>query len=148
MALMKEIHNLLDATSMPSRLRALLPQDKMDIEAVEKITDYGYPTIEPILPLLIEWMQDFNWPVAQALAPFLAGIGPQLKSSVLDVLKTQDAIWIYWVVSKLVNTTDLRLAEAIFPELVDLYQKTANSADEDEQAVSLAVGDILNRLQK
>lgn len=93
---------------------------------------YGNSGVAPILPVLIYWIQDLNWPVAQELAPFLAQTGAPLKQPVIDVLKIQDTVWKYWVVSKLVNTPDLQLAKAIGPELQQLQLKAAGSADEDD----------------
>ncbi|MDN6634172.1 MAG: DUF5071 domain-containing protein, partial [Enterobacterales bacterium] len=66
---------------------------------------------------------------------------------VLDVLKTQDSIWKYWVVSELVDTTDLQLAKAIAPELQHLKLKTAASVDEDDISVNSAIDAILHKLQ-
>ncbi|CNH01947.1 DUF5071 domain-containing protein [Yersinia pekkanenii] len=147
MDLIKKMCGSFDFTAISAELYALIPKDKMDIETAKKAVNYGYPGVAPILPVLIYWMQDLNWPVAQELAPFLAKIGAPLKQPVLNVLKTQDTIWKYWVVSKLVNTTDLQLAKAIASELQHLQLKTAGSTDEDDLSVNLVVSDVLNKLQ-
>jgi hypothetical protein len=147
MDLIKKMCGSFDFTKISSELYALLPQDKMDVERAKKVVDYGYPGVAPILPVLIYWMQDLNWPVAQELAPFLAQIGAPLKQPVLNVLKSQDTIWKYWVISQLVNTDDLQLAKAIGPELQHLQLKTAGSADEDDLSVNAVTTDVLNKLQ-
>ncbi|EFV41922.1 DUF5071 domain-containing protein [Hafnia paralvei] len=147
MDLIKKMCGSFDFTAISAELYALLPQDKMDVERAKKAVDYGYPGVAPILPVLIYWMQDLNWPVAQELAPFLAQIGAPLKQPVLYVLKSQDTIWKYWVISQLVNTDDLRLAKAIGPELQHLQLKTAGSADEDDLSVHAVTTDVLNKLQ-
>ncbi|MDN0088651.1 DUF5071 domain-containing protein [Yersinia nurmii] len=149
MDLIKKMCSSFNFAAISSELYELIPQDKMDVETARKAVNYGYPGVAPILPVLIYWIQDLNWPVAQELAPFLAKIGTPLKQPVLDVLKTQDTIWKYWVISILVNTPDLQLAKAIVPELqhLQLQLKATGSADEDDISVNLAVSDVLKKLQ-
>ena len=80
-----------------SKLRELLPHEKGDTERAEAIVALGYPAVAPILPDLIEWLQDCNWPVAHVLSPFLAQIGLPLLPPVRAVLATNDYQWKYWV---------------------------------------------------
>ena len=76
---------------------ALLPRDKIDTDKAEAIIALGFPAVEPILPALLEWMQDMNWPVAQVLQPFLADIGGPLAPHVRHVLGTDDDVWKGWL---------------------------------------------------
>lgn len=87
---------------MRSDLAAMLPTDKMDTERAEAIITLGFPAVEPILPALLEWMQDINWPVAQVLQPFLASIGGPLAPHIRNVLQTDDDIWKDWVLRYIV----------------------------------------------
>ena len=48
-----------------------IPTDKFDHEAVERASALGYPGINPILPDLLIWLQDRNWPVAEDVARLL-----------------------------------------------------------------------------
>ena len=86
-----------------SKLRELLPHEKGDTERAEAIVALGYPAVAPILPDLIEWLQDCNWPVAHVLSPFLAQIGLPLLPPVRAVLATNDYQWKYWVLLRLVE---------------------------------------------
>jgi hypothetical protein len=87
---------------MRSELTTLLPSDKSDTEKVKAIVALGFPAVEPILPALLEWMQDINWPVAQALQPFLASIGAPLAPHIRSVLNTDDDVWKNWVLRYIV----------------------------------------------
>src|SRR3954453_10350146 len=87
---------------MRSELTKLLPSDKRDTEKVKAIVALGFPAVEPILPALLEWMQDINWPVAQALQPFLASIGAPLAPHIRSVLNTDDDVWKNWVLCHIV----------------------------------------------
>ena len=88
---------------MPSDLAAILPTNKRDTERAEAIVALGFPTVEPILSTLLEWMQDINWPVAQVLAPFLANIGGPLAPHVRPILQTDDDIWKYWILDCIIK---------------------------------------------
>jgi hypothetical protein len=95
---------------------SLLPSGKMETDKAEAIVALGYPKVGPILPALLEWMQDMNWPVARVLQPFLVGIGAPLAPHIRCVLGTNDEIWKYWVLRCIVaESTDL--AQILRPEL-------------------------------
>ena len=117
---------------MRSDLVALLPRDKMDTERAEAVIALGFPAVEPILPALLEWIQDMNWPVAEVLQPFLADIGSPLLPHVRRILETDDDVWKYWV---------LRCIVAESPELramlVDDLKRLAAKPTSGEQSEEL-----------
>lgn len=82
-------------------IRSLIPQHKKDFERTRAVIAAGYPAVEPILPELLAWLQDCNWPVAQGLAPFLASIGEPLVPHIQHVMGTDDDIWKYWMITML-----------------------------------------------
>ncbi|HJW25234.1 MAG TPA: DUF5071 domain-containing protein [Rhodocyclaceae bacterium] len=128
---------------MRLNLVALLPSDKLETDKAEAIIGQGFPAVEPILPALLEWMQDINWPVAQTLQPFLAGIGVPLAPHVRHVLETQDEIWKYWVVRCLVGES-IELARALKPELQRLALEPTPTEREEE--LDVVAKEILQRI--
>lgn len=84
-------------------INRLIPQNKFDVDRARAAVDAGYPVVEPILPKLLEWLQDINWPVAQILYPFLASIGTPLIPHIQHVLDTNDEIWKYWIITFIVS---------------------------------------------
>lgn len=84
-------------------LRELIPRHKHDIARVKQIAAVGYPAITPILPELLKWLQDYNWPVAQELAPFVQTIGGPLTPYIRLILKSDDEMWKYWIISTVVQ---------------------------------------------
>lgn len=105
----------------------LLPENKFDLARATAAVEAGYPAVAPILPELLEWLQDCNWPVAHVLAPFLASIGEPLVPHVKRVLESDDDIWKYWVICRLINPSPI-LAGAFYEEL----ERLANSPTERE----------------
>lgn len=45
---------------MPPDLAMLLPNDKPDTDKAEAIVALDFPTVEPTLPALLEWLQDIS----------------------------------------------------------------------------------------
>lgn len=88
----------------------LVPRSKFDIETAERAAATGWPTVEPVLPQLLEWLQDYNWPVARVLAPFVASIGEPLVPHLRPILddEGQDAIWKYWIITAVKGRFKLR----------------------------------------
>lgn len=95
----------------------LLPVDKHDLPRAEAIVALGYPAVDALLPELIAWVQDINWPVANVLIPFLASIGEPLAPHLRMIFESEDHVWKYWVLDKLVAPSP-RLAVAVEPYLL------------------------------
>ncbi len=88
---------------------SLLPTHKADVSRAEALVALGYPGVAPVLPILVDWMQDPEWPVAQVLLPLLAGIGAPLAPHVSHVLGSGNKAWINCVLSGVVaESEDLR----------------------------------------
>ena len=92
-------------------VRLLIPRSKMDVERAEAAVAAGFPTIEPILYELFEWLQDMNWLVAQILAPTLASVGKPLIPHIQRIFETDDEIWKYWIMREIFcNSEDVAIA--------------------------------------
>ena len=126
---------------LPSELHELLPKDKHDLDRAKALVSIGYPTVAPILPDLLEWLQDGNWPVAHVIGPFLASIGKPLTEEVRRILQSQDHLWKYWILVRVVSHSP-ELATALYPELVKLAE--GDPVDEDAKDVKEEAKEILS----
>lgn len=113
------------------RMAHLLPADKHDLPKAEAIVALGYPAVDALLPELIAWMKDINWPVAKVLTPFLAGIGEPLAPHLRMIFESEDHVWKYWVLDKLV-TPSSRLAVAIEPHLLRMALEPSPGESDEE----------------
>jgi hypothetical protein len=121
-----------------------LPEHKRDTKRAKAIIRLGYPKVEPVLPVLMEWMQDINWPVAQTLQPFLASIGAPLAPYVRSVWRTDDDLWKYWVIICIVaESSDLTVA--LLPELERLALEP--SEGECDEKIDIVAQNILRRFK-
>src|SRR5215213_9584323 len=114
---------------MQNDIRTLIPQNKFDTDRAEQAVAAGYPAVEPILPELLEWIQDSNWPVARVLAPFLGSIGTPLIPHIRKSLATDDTLWTYSTLIYLVQGSR-DVAAALLEDL----QRYASSPSSDEIA--------------
>jgi hypothetical protein len=101
---------------MRPELSALVPLHKSDLQNARAAVALGWPAVEPIVPQLLRWLQDINWPVAHVLAPFFAEVGPALAPQVRAILETDDDVWKYYVIQAVVAYSP-GLARALEGEL-------------------------------
>lgn len=81
-----------------SDIKTLIPRHKSDLDRANAAVAAGFPKVAPILPDLLKWLKDINWPVAHVLSPFLASIGTPLIPHIKHILETDDEIWQYWII--------------------------------------------------
>ena len=55
-----------------------LPKDKFDVETAKELRELSLDELEPVLGELLEWLQDYNWPVAKVVGPLLAGFDDRI----------------------------------------------------------------------
>jgi hypothetical protein len=124
-------------------IQSLIPQSKHDLERAKAAVAAGFPAVAPILPQLLEWLQDHNWPVARIISPFLARIGSPMIPHIRHVLDTDDDIWKYWVLSHVVAESP-ELAAAFHSDL----ERYASAPTESEiiEGVQEIAREILGKL--
>lgn len=98
-------------------IEKLIPKDKHDEESAQKLFGKTYEEVKPIIPDLMEWIQDMNWPVAKIVADYLLTISEHLTQEILEILKGTDEIWKYWCIQVFgfnsTNTLDQQVIEEI-----------------------------------
>lgn len=84
----------------------------------------------PYLPELLEGIQDINWPNAYHIIEFLNKHDVEVAPYVKTILLTEDTVWRYWMLTKLVskwskNTVEIVKSELlVIAELLDIYEET------------------------
>lgn len=109
-------------------LKELIPKNKYDIATANRLKDYSYKEIKTIVPELMEWIQDMNWPVARPVANYLKSISENLTDNIIKILRGNDEIWKYWCISVFgINAT-----KSIDPKLMQEFMRIANNPSEQE----------------
>ena len=98
-------------------LRALIPKDKHDISDITQLLRLTDDEIAPILPALLEWIQDGNWPVAKALLPVLAKHERQTAPLVAQLLLPEqtDDDWKYFLLTDLLPLFSKQALPIVLP---------------------------------
>jgi hypothetical protein len=120
-------------------IRELIPSHKDDQEVIEKLKQLSFEEIKPIIPDLLEWLQDINWPIAGPVADILEPFTDKIVPDILKVLNTNDGLWKLWVLTCLARTTK-------DPTLLKELERIAKfpTRDEIEEEVNIEAISILN----
>ena len=54
--------------------------------------------LKPIIPEILEWLQDGNQPVSKPVADYLKTACEDISSEILDVFETNDLEWKYYII--------------------------------------------------
>ncbi len=119
----------------------MLPTDKGDTAAVHRLSKMDRETLVPLVPMLLEWLQDMNWPVAGPVAMILRDYPHEFEEPVRAVLQGQDDVWKYWVVSKLLVDGPPQLRSALSDEIFRIVN--APTLGEQAEKVDLVARDVV-----
>ncbi len=122
-------------------IKKYIPENKFDTAAVEQASAIGFPRLNPILPNLLLWVQDANWPVAADTASLLSNAGPEIVPHIKDVLNSEDGMWKYWVIELVVKNLVSDVRNELRIDLVRLA--TAPAPDDVCCDVDKAAKDLL-----
>lgn len=123
----------------------LVPKNKFDNSNIERLRELSDEEIRPMLPRLLEWIQDINWPVAEGVLSVLKERG-EVIWHIIDLLDGDDEVWKYNVITAL-------LPEFSAGELKPLIGKLRRMADEPTEGekreeVDLAAAELLRGLTR
>ena len=121
-----------------------IPRDKHDLEAVEALAQQPVHELESLLPELLEWLQDYNWPVARALVPVLSRCGLEIVPPLKAVLQSDDDVWKYWLLEALVIHLKTEVREALRDDVLRIINQPTQG-ERDEEVVD-AARDLLGML--
>ena len=96
----------------------LCPRNNHDHERVKAVIAAGPVAAEPILEVLLGWLQDINYPIAIPIADFLVTVGNPLIPHIKKILRSGDEMWIYWVLQYVV--------ERLSPEHIHTFKAELN----------------------
>ncbi|TQV82213.1 DUF5071 domain-containing protein [Denitrobaculum tricleocarpae] len=128
------------------QLELCIPKDKYDVAAVRRASSVGFPALNPVVPELLEWLQDYNWPVARHVSSLLAAAGPEVAPHIDDALNSDDAIWKFWIIENLAGKLRPTLWQKLYPTIQRIAEHP--TAAEIEEEVHLAAKAALESRHK
>jgi hypothetical protein len=82
-------------------MQNLIPEHKDDQEKIKLLEEQSFEKIIPIVPQLLEWLQDGNWPISSPLSEFLNKHISKISSHYIEVLNGNDGTWKYFLIHSL-----------------------------------------------
>lgn len=79
-------------------LRDLIPKDKFDNSTINQLCKLTDNEMEPIIFDLLEWLQDYNWPIARDILPIVVLHQNIAMPHILTILQGNDIMWKYWII--------------------------------------------------
>ncbi|THF78463.1 DUF5071 domain-containing protein [Cohnella fermenti] len=121
-------------------IKELVPKHKSDFDRINDLKKLSLDQIRPILPDLLEWLQDINWPIAIEVEEILIGFQEELVPHLKNIFNVVDGQWKYFLLYGLIK----RLPDEVLVELKEdlermLYYPTRDEIDEE-------LDDILKKL--
>lgn len=121
----------------------LLPRNKFDDEAVEKLALLPEAALLPLLPGLAEWIQDWNWPIAPDVEKLLELRVAALIPTILEVLAGTDSVWKENLLS-LVRPATLPALPTLFRANVERIATTPTFGEQADE-IDKAARELLDR---
>src|SRR5690606_38171691 len=88
-------------------LKNLLPSNKFDVEQAKKLKDLDRSQVLLLLPDLIGYTKDINWPVAPIVVETLLMLPTEIIPSIQAVLAEDDDNWKWFLLNYLVSKLPL-----------------------------------------
>lgn len=117
-----------------------LPRNKHDFERVHTLKIIERTELLPLLPDLMEWIQDMNWPIAEEVSELLLTCPDEIVPLIKEVLATNDDVWKYWCLIILVKRLPEDLRMRFKKDLIRLAESpTAGEKLEELDEIALEI---------
>ena len=121
-----------------------LPLNIYDVDKVEKLKKLDRNVLEPLLPDLLEYTQDMNWPVASGVVEILLTFPKEIVSHVQVVLSSDDDNWKWFILHFLVIKLPVEFQVQFKQYLIRVAQTpTQNEIAEELDEIAKEIVDML-----
>ncbi|WP_339790305.1 DUF5071 domain-containing protein [Paenibacillus sp. FSL R7-0313] len=127
-------------------IRECLPRDKFDYEAVRKLSEFSDVELKVIIPELMEWLQDGNWPISKPVEDLLLRLGEDLIPHLKDVLQTQDPQWEYFILVGLIDRLPISHLSMLQTDLVRILESP--TPDEVLEELDGVIVELLEKMEE
>lgn len=125
--------------------KSYIPQHTNDTEAIERLKYLPFESVREDVPVLLEWLQDGHWPVAEGLAEYLVPHINEITQELLFVLDSDDSTWKYFMICGLFK----RSPEKLGPGLIEALRRIAehpSKIDAEDEVDEVAKEVIANQI--
>lgn len=123
-----------------------LPRDKHDFERVAQLHQLDKASLVPMIPRLVEWLQDINWPIAMEVASLLLKHPEETIPHIKNVLKTKDDLWKEWCLQFFVKELPFPFIEQFSENLVRMaYAPTEGELLEEVNETAINILSLMKK---
>ena len=123
--------------------RDLLPKDIFDNSNIEKIRALTENDFSLIAYDLLEWLQDYNWPVSNDIIQVRIDRQNLVVPYISDILAGKDIMWQYWILELFIPNIKREYQVLLKKDIETLASQTEK--DEDTLAVVAAAKKCLDK---
>ena len=125
------------------KVKDLVPKTKFDFSGIEELRKLSDEEIAPVIPDLLAWMKDMNWPVAKEMPDLLAPHQKALIPHIIEILQPEqsECDWKTWIIDFLLPLFDEKYLLMLKPSLERIVKNP--SWGELDEATNTAAADIL-----
>lgn len=95
----------------------IVPIDKMDYNACQTLKASSDEDVIKVLPDLLIWMQDMNWPVARYIQNRIHKLGLPLVEPIRTILNGNDGEWKWYIIQGLLPSVSKSVLFALKPDI-------------------------------
>lgn len=114
-------------------VKDLVPKNKHDVSNINKLYSLTDDEMKLIVYDLLEWIQDYNWPVAQELVPLLKEREDIIFPYMSDILRGDDFMWKYWIMDLIIPDFSIEHKNALKDDILVLIND--HDIDEDTESI-------------
>jgi hypothetical protein len=123
------------------------PKDKHDFDTVNNLYKLDSYIIITLIPSLLEWLQDINWPIAREISIFLLKYPEETIPHVKEVLKGNDNIWKEWCIRYFIKELPLQYIFEFKNELTRIaYNPTKGEELEEVNETANEILELINKV--
>lgn len=115
----------------------ILPKNKEDIDFISNLKQKKIQDIKNLIPELLEWTQDGNWPQARLIIDYFSPHINEIESEIIKILNGEDPTWKYWILSALIYNSQTKPSDKMLTIIYNLSQNPSLQ-DKDENIDSIA----------
>jgi len=105
-----------------------IPKDKFDLKPISTLMEISEDEIQPILPDLLFWIADMNWPVAEPMVNVLTRFPSSIVPLIKDRLKPSetDEDWKYFIITSLIPELPVDAQKLLTDDILRIIQNPSD----------------------
>lgn len=114
-----------------------LPESKDDFASITVLQQLEFVQITALIPDLLIWIQDGNWPIYQSIKELLLPQQENLIEPLKEILNSNDSSWKYFLLNDFIPFLRTEVIQKLIEEL-SMLSNHPTFADQSEEVDLLA----------